>query len=146
MTKNGRPPVEPLYALSNPIRFHSDKSFRMNTPVMSQSDLLVNLLDYVVEQSKETDPASFKLSGTKEFLRFRPSLVGLPGVDFDKKVEGDHIWMRVDRLKATPPPPVQPKELSRFISVSNSPLGQEPTLNECALNHSITAETQDLTK
>ena len=118
----------------------------MNTPVMSQSDLLVNLLDYVVEQSKETDPASFKLSGTKEFLRFRPSLVGLPGVDFDKKVEGDHIWMRVDRLKATPPPPVQPKELSRFISVSNSPLGQEPTLNERALNHSITAETQDLPK
>lgn len=112
----------------------------------SLSDLLVNLLNYVVEQSKETDPNGFKLTGYKEFLRYKPSLAGLPGVDFDKSVEGDHIWMRVDRLKATYPPPVQSKEGQKFIAVSERPEGPGPTINEPALNFSIAAAVKGLSK
>ncbi|MES2948166.1 MAG: AAA domain-containing protein [Pseudomonadota bacterium] len=110
------------------------------------SDLLVNLLNYVVEQSKETDPNGYKLTGYKEFLRYKPSLAGLPGVDFDKSVEGDHIWMRVDRLKATAPPAVQSKEGQKFITVSDRPEGPGPTINEPALNFSIARAAKGLSK
>lgn len=112
----------------------------------SLSDLLVNLLNYVVEQSKDTDPNGFKLTSHKGFLRFKPSLAGLPGVDFDKSVEGDHIWMRVDRLKATSPPLVQPKEGQKYITVSDRPEGPAPTINEPALISSITVAVKGLAR
>ncbi len=101
---------------------------------------MVNLLDYVVEQSKDIDPNGFKLTGTHEFVRYQTSLQGLPGVDFDKKVEGDHIWMRVERLTEIAPPPLQPQELQRFFTISNSPSGPEPSINEAALSHSIATD------
>lgn len=110
------------------------------------SDLLVNLLNYVVEQSKETDPNGFKLTGYKEFLRYKPSLAGLPGIDFDKSVEGDHIWMRVDRLKATTPPTVQSKEGQKFITISDRPEGPGPAINETALNFSVADAVKGLSK
>jgi very-short-patch-repair endonuclease/Cdc6-like AAA superfamily ATPase len=109
-------------------------------------DLVINLLDYVVEQSKETDPNGFKLAGYKEFLRYKPGLAGLPGVDFDKSVEGDHIWMRVDRLIATPPPAVQSKDVQKFIIVSDRPDGPGPTVNEPALHFSIAAAVEGVPK
>ena len=112
----------------------------------SLPELLANLLNYVVEQSKQTDPNNFKLSGHKEFLQYKPSLAGLPGVDFDKSVEGDHIWMRVDRLKAVPPPPVQAIEVQKYITVSDRPEGPAPTINEPALNSSIAAAIKGLAK
>ncbi len=110
------------------------------------SDLLVNLLDYVVEQSKETDPSGFKLSGYKEFIRLKPSLSGLPGVDFDRKVEGDHIWMRVERLQALPPPQPQPKSVQKFIVLPDRPDGPTPTVNETALTHSLAADLKGVPK
>ena len=110
------------------------------------SDLLVNLLDYVVEQSKDIDPNGFKLTGSKEFVQYKPSLQGLPGVDFDKKVEGDHIWMRVERLAEIPPPQIQLKEIQRFFTISTSPGGPEPTINETVLSHSIATDSGKLTK
>src|SRR5450759_2880768 len=113
-----------------------------NDPMSGLSDLLVNLLDYVVEQSKETDPSGFKLSGYKEFIRLKPSLSGLPGVDFDKTVEGDHIWMRVERLQAIPPPQPQPKAIQKFVNLSDRPDGPTPTVNEAALNHVLAIELQ----
>ena len=108
------------------------------------SDLLVNLLDYVVEQSKDIDPKGFKLTGTDAFVQYQSNLQGLPGVDFDKKIEGDHIWMRVERLTEIAPPPIQPKELQRFFTVSNIPSGPEPSINEAALSHSIAADCAKL--
>lgn len=110
------------------------------------ADLLVNLLNYVVEQSKETDPNGFKLTGYKEFIRYKPSLAGLPGIDFDKSVEGDHIWLRVDRLQATGPPPVQQKTFQKLIAVSDRPDGPTPTINETVLNFNIAAELKGLPK
>ncbi len=108
------------------------------------SDLLVNLLDYVIEQSKDIDPNGFKLTGSKEFVQYKSNLHGLPGVDFDKKVEGDHIWMRVERLAEIPPPQIQRKEIQRFFTISTSPSGPEPTINETVLGHSIATDYGEL--
>ena len=69
-------------------------------PLTPQHGLLSRLLDYVVEQSKEIDPRAFNLATVVDFKRYPTDLAGLPGVDFDNKVEGDHIWLQVLRLDA----------------------------------------------
>lgn len=50
---------------------------------MSASQLLSQLLDYVFKQDKEIDPRRFKLSTDKGFIKGKPDLHGLPGIDFD---------------------------------------------------------------
>ena len=101
------------------------------------SDLLVNLLNYVVEQSKVTDPNGFKLTGHKEFIRYQPSLAGLPGVDFDKSVEGDHIWLRVARLEARSAPAISDANLKGLIAIDVAPNGQLPRIDEVVLKHRL---------
>jgi hypothetical protein len=59
--------------------------------VTPQHGLLGRLLDYVIEQSKEIDLRAYTLSGGSEFRRFPKDFAGLPGVDLDLKVEGDHV-------------------------------------------------------
>ena len=68
------------------------------------ANLLCKLLNYVTEQSKVVDPHGYKLTGHKGFLKNKVALSGLPGVEFDIKVQGDHIWLRVERLQALAPP------------------------------------------
>ena len=69
--------------------------------------LLHKLLEYIHEQAKDIDPRGFRLSTSKTFLWRRESLVGLPGLEFDLKVDGDHIWLRLRRLEAISPPPAE---------------------------------------
>lgn len=102
----------------------------------AQHGLLARLLDYVVEQSKEIDPRAYVLTGASDFRRFPKDLAGLPGVDLDRKVEGDHIWLQVARLEAMSPPPPDEK-WRRFISFGDEPGGPPPTLNEAALKHAL---------
>ena len=90
---------------------------------MSPSSLLNKLLDYVLEQDKEIDPRGFKLQSYKGFLKGRPDLQGLPGVDFDIKLDGDHIWMRVARLEAKAPPALPAEQWKGVIVVSDNPEG-----------------------
>ena len=78
---------------------------------MSAHQLLSKLLDYVLEQAKDIDPRGFNLSGHKGFKKTKPDLQGLPGVDFDIKIEGDHTWLRVARLEAFPPPALSDEKL-----------------------------------
>ncbi|MGH8777584.1 AAA domain-containing protein [Paraburkholderia sp.] len=103
---------------------------------MSSSGLLTKLLDYVIEQSKDIDPRGFKLSGTEGFLRTSGDLRGLPGVDLDIKVEGDHIWLRVERLEALNPPAV-PLEWKELLLVDTNPAGKPPRINEAALERRL---------
>lgn len=103
-------------------------------PASPQHGLLTSLLDYVVEQSKQIDPRAFVLSGASDFRRFPKDLAGLPGVELDRKVEGDHIWLQVNRLEAQSPPAVS-EAAKAFISISADPAGAEPSLNETALKH-----------
>lgn len=104
-------------------------------PLTPQHGLLGRLLDYVVEQSKEIDPRAFNLATVVDFKRYPKDLAGLPGVDFDIKVEGDHIWLQVLRLDAKSAPRVFDETLRSFIAVENDPSGQPPRLNETALRH-----------
>src|SRR5688500_619988 len=90
---------------------------------------LYALLEYIGEQAKDIDPRAFRLAVTKGFLRERKDIVGLPGVTFDRKVEGDHVWVQVNRLLASKPIP--PEERHRqFIKVSDNPDGKAPELDE----------------
>ena len=97
----------------------------------SASQLLSQLLDYVLEQDKDIDPRGFNLSTHKGFIKSQPDLQGLPGVDFDLKVEGDHIWLRVARLDALAPPAL-PAPLTGLITLSGDPHGSPPLIEEVA--------------
>jgi very-short-patch-repair endonuclease len=105
---------------------------------MTSSSLLTKLLDYVIEQSKDIDPRGFKLSSADGFLRTGDDLRNLPGVDLDIKVEGDHIWLRVERLEAHNPPAVAP-EWKELLFVESNPTGKPPRINEAALERHVAA-------
>ena len=105
---------------------------------MSFSSLLTKLLDYVIEQSKDIDPRGFTLSGTDRFLRTSGDLRDLPGVALDVKVEGDPIWLRVDRLEAQTPPVVS-AEWKELLIVDQNPAGTPPRINEAAVDRRIAA-------
>jgi hypothetical protein len=107
---------------------------------MSFSSLLTKLLDYVIEQSKDIDPRGFTLSGTDRFLRTSGDLRNLPGVDLDVKVEGDAVWLRVDRLEAETPPVVS-NEFKDVLVVDQNPSGTPPRIDEAALDRRIAAIT-----
>src|SRR5581483_2010043 len=66
--------------------------------------LLICLLDYIKKQTKEINAKGYRLTSTKAFIRQRNDIVGLPGVEFDIRVQGDHVWLRVPRsLRLIPP-------------------------------------------
>jgi very-short-patch-repair endonuclease len=99
---------------------------------MSTKELLTKLLDYIEEQAKDIDPRAFRLGNIRDFLKSRGDLVGLPGVSFDINVEGDHLWLRVDRLEAHRPPPLDHK-VKGLLRVSDDPDGQPPGIDHAAV-------------
>jgi very-short-patch-repair endonuclease len=99
---------------------------------MNPRILLTRLFDYIEEQAKEVDPRAFRLANIKTFLKRRSDLAGLPGVEFDVNVEGDHLWLRVERLQATKPPALDEK-VKGLVRVSDNPTGPAPYVDEAAL-------------
>ena len=93
--------------------------------------LLTRLLEYIEEQAKEIDPRQFCLSNAKGFIRRSDEIAGLPGVEFDIKVEGDHIWLRVARFTPTNAPAV-PEQFRAFIRAANDPDSAPPMLDDAA--------------
>ena len=93
--------------------------------------LLQKLLAYIEEQAKQIDPHAYRLAAIRGFIRHPHEISGLPNVDFDIKVEGDHVWLRVARIKAVLPPPL-PEECKRMFLVSDDPDGPPPQLDEAA--------------
>jgi very-short-patch-repair endonuclease len=122
---------------------YSTKNYKAKVmTVTAQHGLLARLLDYVVEQSKTIDPRAFSLTGnTSDFRCFPGDLFAMPGVNFDLKVQGDHIWLQVHRLEAKSAPKIADEALRSFIAVSNDPHGQLPTLNETAMQHERVVES-----
>ena len=104
---------------------------------MSPRDLLTRLLDYIEEQAKDIDPRAFRLSSAKGFVKRRADLAGLPGIEFDRNVEGDHLWLRVQRLQAYQPPSVDEK-VGGLIRVCDDPEGAKPAIDEAALKARMT--------
>lgn len=114
-------------------------------PTTPQHGLLTRLLDYVVEQGKEIDPRAYVLKGDSDFRRFPKDLAGLPGVELDHKVEGDHIWLQVARLESTSPP--VPDDQSRpYITISDDPNGPQPAINEAALKHRLVTDRRSMSE
>lgn len=93
--------------------------------------LLQRLLEYIEEQAKEIDPRQFCLGNAKGFIRRSAEIAGLPGVEYDIKVEGDHIWLRVARFTPTDPPAV-PDQFRSFIRASDDPDANPPLLDDAA--------------
>lgn len=101
-----------------------------------EHDLLHRLLDYIGEQAKDIDPRGFRLGILKGFLRRRESIAGLPGIEFDLKVEGDHIWLMVPRLEAASPPPL-PENQRGLFRINGNPDGPSPSLDDAAFRHRL---------
>lgn len=99
-------------------------------------ELLHRLLDYIQEQTKDVDPRAYRISAAKGFVRRREDIAGLPGVEFDLKITGDHIWLRVPRLEATKAPNIQ-ENYKGLFRISNDPDGPPPMLDEAAVAHHI---------
>jgi hypothetical protein len=108
---------------------------------MSTKELLTKLLDYIEEQAKEIDPRAFRLGNIRDFLKSRGDLVGLPGVSFDINVEGDHLWLRVDRLEAHRPPPLD-HSVKGLIRASDDPDGQPPAIDHAAVSARVAQAAQ----
>ena len=106
-------------------------------------ELLVRLLDYIKEQAKDVDPKGYRLTSTKNFIRLRKDIAGLPGIEFDIRLAGDHVWLRVPRLPAEPPPDPL-REHKALFRVSADPNGPTPFLDEAALGRQINGKIQEL--
>lgn len=109
---------------------------------MNASQLLSQLLDYVLEQDKDIDPRGFKLSTHKGFIKGKPDLQGLPGVDFDIKVEGDHTWLRIARLEAHSPPALSDSRWTGVIVIGDDPNGPGPRLDETVFKQRLALALQ----
>lgn len=105
--------------------------------------LLVGLLDYIKEQAKEVNPRGYSLVSAKSFVRQRNEIAGLPGVEFDIRVEGDHLWLRVPRLAAEPPP-IPAQAYKSFMRVSSDPAGPAPSIDDAAYNRYLMGMTAEL--
>jgi hypothetical protein len=106
-------------------------------------ELLVCLLDYIKEQTKEIDPKGYRLASSKGFVRRRGDIAGLPSVEFDIRLAGDHVWLRVPRLAAEPPPD-PPKSHKSVLKVSSDPTGAVPSLDDAALTRLVNRSIQAL--
>jgi hypothetical protein len=105
-------------------------------------ELLVRLLDYIKEQAKRINPQAYKLSSGRGLVKTRKDIAGLPGIEFDLRVEGDHIWLRIPRLPADPPPK-PPQTHKNFLQINSDPGGPSPTVDEAALVHQVNVLSKD---
>lgn len=102
--------------------------------------LLVRLLNYIKEQAKEINPHAYRLAGTRGLVRMPRDISGLPGIEFDLRIEGDHVWLRIPRLAAERPPN-PPATHKGIFRISSDPDGAPPALDESAFAHNLNKET-----
>ncbi|QJE03457.1 AAA family ATPase [Massilia forsythiae] len=97
------------------------------------------LLDYLVEQAKDIDPAAFSLSKAAEFKKTFADLATLPGVEFnidedgDPDTEGDTLWLRVARFDPTRPPALAQPGLAQYLAIGENPAGAAPSVRDDVL-------------
>jgi very-short-patch-repair endonuclease len=100
---------------------------------LAPRELLHRLFVYIEEQLKKIDPKGFQLSKTGTPRLYPKDLANLPGVSFDIREAGDHVWLKVDRLEEVPPPPVSAIPHSQAVVFDVDPAGTPPRLNEALL-------------
>jgi len=101
--------------------------------------LLGQLFEYIEEQLKIVDPRGFQLSKHSEFKCEPKDIAGLPGLEFDVKLTGDHVWLRIARLVEDTPPPLSDSQKD-FLSVCSDPRGPLPSLNQLGISERISKE------
>jgi very-short-patch-repair endonuclease len=101
--------------------------------MMLQRELLKELLEYVEEQAKAIDLGAYVVSLLRGSVYRNYELQGLPGLEFDLRTEGDHIWLRISRLHPSSPPPVS-VEYATLIRPVNDPFSAPPSIEEESLH------------
>jgi len=111
---------------------------------LTSRDLLTRLLDYIEEQARAIDPRAFCLTNASGFQYRRAEMAGLPGVEFDVSIEGDHLWLRVQRYQPRNPPVID-EAFRALIRISDDPDGQKPFIDEAAMQASLAGALADKT-
>ncbi len=96
----------------------------------SPHELLSRLFVYIEEQLKIIDPRGFQITKSGTPRLFPKDLASLPGVSFDIQEEGDHVWLKIDRLEEVPPPTIGTGPYASCVSIDKNPHGTPPRLNE----------------
>ncbi|MFM0137834.1 AAA domain-containing protein [Caballeronia grimmiae] len=109
----------------------------------SPRELLHRLFVYIEEQLKKIDPKGFQLSKTGTPRLFPKDLANLPGVYFDIREEGDHLWLKVDRLEETAPPLASWIPNSHLFLFEVDPNATPPRLNEPLIAEMLHASEED---
>ncbi|MEX3983690.1 AAA domain-containing protein [Paraburkholderia sp. EG287A] len=100
---------------------------------LAPRELLHRLFVYIEEQLKKIDPKGFQLSKSGTPRLYPKDLANLPGVSFDIREAGDHVWLKVDRLEEIAPPATSAIPHAQFILFDVDPAGAPPRLNEALL-------------
>jgi hypothetical protein len=101
--------------------------------------LLTELLDYIGEQAKLFKPDGFQLSNIPG-PKFAPlDLANLPAFRFNLNDEGEAVWLRIERLEAFAAPEAS-ADLAPFISASQDPSGQPPTILDASVDAYLAAQ------
>jgi hypothetical protein len=101
--------------------------------------LLINLLDYIREQSKKINPGAYNVANSNEFVCRPSDLSLLPGIELDVRGEEDHVWLRIQRLQQESPPKAS-ADWQEVLKVSRDPAGFAPSLDEAKLTKRISEE------
>ena len=88
-------------------------------------ELLIYLLDYIKEQAEQINLTTYRLANAKGFMRQHGDIAGLPGVEFDIKVAGDHVWLRIPRFRSFRPYALWP-DGGRLASLPSKPWFARP--------------------
>jgi very-short-patch-repair endonuclease len=108
---------------------------------------LSGLLDYVealvkLDERPATRLAQHKLADGSQFILHQHEFAGLPGIVLDTGDADGPIWLRMDRLQRTTPPPVD-VESRAWIDVPNDPT-RPPVIREARYLRVLEAEKNRL--
>lgn len=110
--------------------------------MLQPRELLSQILEYILAQGKRVNPKDFNFSrNTKEETFEKNVFSGLRGIKFDIPKDGDHIWLRIERLEKLMPP-VSLEEYREFLLIDTNPNGAMPSIDE----QSVIARKNDLNK
>lgn len=93
---------------------------------MSVQESLIQLLDYIKEAERALKRPQFSLPSENFLCKWEHEIRGLEGVTFDVPVEGEQIWLRINRL-IEEQPPSPPNHIAEWVKLSKSP-SKEPSL------------------
>ncbi|WP_347556852.1 AAA domain-containing protein [Robbsia sp. KACC 23696] len=101
---------------------------------------LCDLFAYIEETARVVEPRGFSLDKVGAPRLHAAQLRMLPGVSLDIQDVGDPVWLRVERLEETAPPPVS-GDAAKLIVVAGDPSAVAPYIDESAF--ATLVQTQD---